>query len=417
MENNENKALCDEIKKPEKPKKPKRLPEPDRDVIDPDEYMALTDEEKRLWAPIPPKYEKISKIAIIGYIIAAASALIYLLAMIFPAFANFYTRYIGLAFRFILAKLSGILPFSLAECALILMPLILILIAVYVAKNRCRSWRTTGIAVLNILAVFSIFISSFCLTLGPGYRTDTLDKRLEIKLNDVSADDLYNSAIYLAEMANAERASVHFGDDDFSVMPYGIDEMNDILIADYDTFCEKYDVIDNFRSRLKPVMLSKAMSYTHITGVYSFFTGEANINVDFPDYTIPYTAAHELAHQRGIARENEANMVAFLVCINSSDAYVRYSAYVNMFEYVANALYSASPSMYAKAMAALDYQIRAEQVAYSQFFSQYAHSVTSKVSGAVNDTYLKSQGTEGQVSYGMVVDLTVAYLKNENKIN
>jgi hypothetical protein len=193
--------------------------------------------------------------------------------------------------------------------------------------------------------------------------------------------------------------------------------MNDHLIEAYDKFADEYGVVNNFKSRLKPVMLSKAMSYTHITGVYSFFTGEANINVDFPDYTIPFTAAHELAHQRGIARENEANMVAFLVCINSDDAYIRYSAYVNMYEYVTNALYSADNSLYVKAVGILDYRIRAEQVAYNQFFKQYAYSVSSKVSGAVNDTYLKSQGTEGRVSYGMVVDLTVAYLKDQGKIS
>ena len=71
----------------------------------------------------------------------------------------------------------------------------------------------------------------------------------------------------------------------------------------------------------------------------------------------------------------------------------------------------------AKAAGNLDYRIRAEHAAYNNFFKQYAHSVSSKVSGAVNDTYLKSQGTEGRVSYGMVVDLTVAYLKDEGKIN
>ena len=39
------------------------------------------------------------------------------------------------------------------------------------------------------------------------------------------------------------------------------------------------------------------------------------------------------------------------------------------------------------------------------------------MSGAVNNTFLVIQGTEGTRSYGMVVDLTVAHLKNEGKIN
>lgn len=387
------------------------------DVIDAKAYLELDTEEKKRWAPIPPKYERVSKIAIAGYICAAICGIIYLLAIISPAFASFFNKYIASFFRFVLAKITGILPFSLAECIILLSPLIVVLVSVYIAKKRCRSWKTTGIAIVNILSAFAIIFSSFCMTLGIGYRAHTLDKRLDIKTSPVYAEDLYNTAMYLSDMANKEMENLRFDEENFSVMPYGFDKMNDLLLDAYDKFSEQFNVVDNFDSRLKPVMLSKAMSYMHITGVYSFFTGEANLNVDFPDYTIPYTAAHELAHQRGIARENEANMIAFLVCINSDDAYIRYSGYLNMYEYVANALYSADRALYSKAAANLDFKIRTEQTAYNLFFKQYAHSVSSKVSSAVNDTYLKSQGTEGCISYGMVVDLTVAYLKSENKIN
>ena len=118
-------------------------------------------------------------------------------------------------------------------------------------------------------------------------------------------------------------------------------------------------------------MLSELMSYTHITGVYTFFTGEANINVAFPDYTIPYTAAHELAHQRGIAREDEANFVAFLVCNESDDPYIRYSAYLNLYEYVASSLYSADPELYFDVRYTIPLDIRREMAAYSDFFEKY----------------------------------------------
>lgn len=154
------------------------------------------------------------------------------------------------------------------------------------------------------------------------------------------------------------------------------------------------------------------MSYTHITGVYTFFTGESNINVAFPDYTIPFTAAHELAHQRGIARENEANFVAFLVCSSSEDDYVRYCAYLNMYEYVASALASADPSLYSQVYATLPTAVRAELDAYSRFYEKYRNSAASEVSGAVNNAVLIINGTEGTKSYGMVVDLAVAYYKD-----
>ena len=53
-----------------------------------------------------------------------------------------------------------------------------------------------------------------------------------------------------------------------------------------------------------------------------------------------------------------------------------------------------------------------EMAAYSVFFTKYANSTASTVTGAVNDTFLKLQGTEGTKSYGMVVDLAVAYFKD-----
>ena len=174
--------------------------------------------------------------------------------------------------------------------------------------------------------------------------------------------------------------------------------------------------INNFSSKVKPVILSEAMSYAHTTGIYTFFTGEANINVNFPDYTIPYTAAHELAHQRGIAREDEANLIAFLVSIESDDDYILYCAYLNMYEYIASALYKADKDLYKQAVSTLSADVRRELVAYNNFFKKYQESTASKVSNKVNDVYLKAQGTVGKKSYGMVVDLAVAYFKSENII-
>ena len=159
-------------------------------------------------------------------------------------------------------------------------------------------------------------------------------------------------------------------------------------------------------------MLSELMNYTHITGVYSYFTGEANIDIAFPDYTIPFTAAHELAHQRGIAREDEANFIAFLVCTESDDPYIRYSGYLYVYNYVASALYKTDYELYKSAYFSLPEDIRLEKIAYSKFFDKYRDSVASNVSETVNNTFLTIQGTAGTISYDMVTDLAVRYYYN-----
>ncbi|MBQ7397658.1 MAG: DUF3810 domain-containing protein, partial [Clostridia bacterium] len=228
------------------------------------------------------------------------------------------------------------------------------------------------------------------------------------------ADDLYETAELLREHINRETESILYTEEGFSHMPYSLETMNAKLNETYAAFCDDHDFISHVDGRVKPVLISEAMSYMHITGVYSFFTGEANLNVNFPDYTLPFTAAHEMAHQRGIAREDEANFIAFLVCISSDDAYIRYSGYLNMYEYVASSLYSADPELYFEARGQLPMTVRYEMSAYSKFFDKYRDSVAGEVSGTINDLYLKGNGTEGTRSYGLVVDLAVAYDKKQH---
>ena len=193
-------------------------------------------------------------------------------------------------------------------------------------------------------------------------------------------------------------------------MPYSLDEMQEKLMEAYDAAYEKYPFITRLHSKMKYVALSKPMTYTHISGVYSYYTGEANLNINFPDYTLPYTAAHEFAHQRGIAPEDEANFVAFLVCKDSEDVYIRYSVYQNMLEYLMSALASADGELYYELLYQLDNRVRGEISAFNRFFVPYRESKASEVSSAMNDAYLKAAGDkEGERSYGMVVDLAVAY--------
>lgn len=341
------------------------------------------------------------------------SGLLYLSFRIFPAFADLFNGTVSAVLRRVLAYLTNIFPFSVAETLLIASPFILGFLLYYGIRYRNKTLRDALLYCGSILSVLVLVLQIFVFAFAPGYYGQTIDKKLGIERKDVSAEELYETACILIEKINAENDAVLYLGDGFSLMPYGYSEMNSKLIEAYEVLSQKYGFIPSFYSRVKPVMLSEPMSYTHITGVYTFFTGEANINVNFPDYTIPYTAAHELAHQRGIAREDEANFVAFLVCLESEYTYIRYSGLVGMYEYVMSALYRADKELYAEARGLVEGSVLAEQRAYSLFFDKYRESTVGEVSGAVNDSYLQSQGTVGTASYGMVVDLTVAYFASE----
>ena len=362
--------------------------------------------------PSEPPKRRFPLFALIFYGIALLSGVLYLLFLVSERFADFFNRYISSVLRAALAHLTNFIPFSFAEFLLLLLPVLLFVIVRIGLRSYADSWKHVFIFCGSVLSVAALLLALFALGFAPAYRGTTLDKKLSLDRRDVSAEELYDTALELSRKINEESEAIAYSPaTDFSVMPYGYEDMNDRLLAAYDDICDEHAFIQRLNSRLKPVMLSKAMSYTHITGVYSFFTGEANINVDFPDYTIPYTAAHELSHQRGIAREDEANFMAFLVCIRSEDAYIRYSGYLNLYEYVASALYSASPTLYWEVYGTLPRSVTKEMAAYSDFFDQYRESVASEVSETVNNTFLTIQGTPGTKSYGMVVDLAVAYYR------
>lgn len=79
----------------------------------------------------------------------------------------------------------------------------------------------------------------------------------------------------------------------------------------------------------KPLIFSKVATWLDIRGVYIPYTGEATYNEAVQDSDLPFTIAHVKAHQRGYAREDEANFIAFVVCIKSPEPYIRYSGYLH----------------------------------------------------------------------------------------
>lgn len=356
--------------------------------------------------------ERLPRICLISFITTGVCGLLTLIFRLSPAFSDWFNRYISQAFRFVFAKLTSFLPFSFAEILLMLSPLILTALIVYAIKTHVQSWRSVGMYLLKVLSVVCVFAILFVTNFAAGYYGVTLSdaSKLDLDRKKVSAEELYITALHLIEDVKREEELVEFAEKDFSIMPYSISEMNQKLLDAYDNFCADHEFIAHFDSRVKPVILSEAMSYTHITGVYSYFSGEANINVNFPDYTIPYTAAHEMAHQRGIAREDEANFFAFLVCINSDDPYIRYSGYYEMLIHTGNRLYAEDPAMHAVLMATLSSRIRGELGAYRKFFQKYENSTLGNIAGSFNDAYLQGQGQkEGTKSYGLAANLAVQY--------
>ena len=344
--------------------------------------------------------------------VCGASLLIYLFSRILPAFAEWWTRYPSQFFRGVLAAVTNFIPFSVGEMVLFLLIPAAVLYVLVTNKYICEEdgkkyYRALRPLIIIVLVLATTFFGVF----GPCYFRHTLDKNLGLEKNKVTAEELKYTAEQVVKEINT--ISVKKDVTGATVCPYGYDDLVNEINTAFKNYCSKNEYISWFDSNPKLVSLSPVMTYTHISGVYSFFTGEANINFNYPDFVMPFTIAHEMSHQRGIAREDEANFVAFLVCMNSENEYVKYSGLFNMLEYLLSALNKADGNLYKEFVKeSITPDIRSELTAYSEFFKKYSDSTASQVVGSINNSYLESQGQQaGSASYGLVVDLAVAYYK------
>ncbi len=359
---------------------------------------------------------KKNKVIKLPFIIMSSFTMICIIIQIISvcseSFSDAFSLSVGAFCRTLLAYITGWIPFSFAEILVILIIPAFILAVIFIIRNSKNKRRLLSFS-LAVLTIPMYIYCTFVLTFATAYRGATLEEKLALERIQLSKDDLIYVTDILTPELNEYAEKVEFEESGFSVMPYSFDELNDKLNEAYKKASEKYKFISTLKSNVKSIILSEPMTYTHISGVYTFFTGEANVNVNYPDYVIPFTMAHEMAHQRGIAREDEANFVAFLVCLESDDDYILYSAYLNMLEYYFNPLYSADKDAYIAMRQKFNASVNRELSAYSDFFEKYRDTAVSEISDKVNDTYLQIQGQQsGRRSYGLVVELTYSYYKS-----
>jgi hypothetical protein len=154
---------------------------------------------------------------------------------------------------------------------------------------------------------------------------------------------------------------------------------------------------------------SRLLTWFGVSGIYSPFTGEPHVNTEMPRLAQPFTTCHEIAHQRGIAREDEANFVAWIVCNQSSEPYHRYSGNLLALSYALVAWYREHPELVRSEVRRMQPEVRKDLLLLWDFWDERRTTLT-EVANETNDLFLKGQGQElGSRSYGRMVDLLIAW--------
>ena len=345
---------------------------------------------------------------IISSVIFLISAITVFAARRSSAFAELVNGTVSQGFRRLMAAVGSISEHSIFQMIILASPLLLclvILLLVRAVRKGALLRRS-----LSLLSVAMLLWSGNALALGVGYNAVSLSEKLDITPVRVDADSLAYTLEVLVEEVNALSTEVSRDADGVAVTELSLDEISALICDSYDSLSLQYGLYEGFPSAAKPVSTLHLMSRLGLTGIYTYYTGEANVNVDYPTYDTVFTAAHEMSHQRGILRENEANFLAYLLCSTSDDTLLCYSAALNMTEYVGSALYRADRERYLDIMDGLTPLAKNDIAASRAVSAEYGGGLLGDISSFVNDLFLKSNGTPGTVSYGMVVELAVAYI-------
>ena len=276
---------------------------------------------------------------------------------------------------------------------------------------RGDRWRNLyRLLMLPVAAVLFVY-AGYSTLWGTYYYADDFLASSGFESREISVDELETVTRYFAARLNTYGQQVQRDEQGF----YTLDRY-DILNRSR----EIYRSTESLHPRLAgPAVSAKAiasshwLSYLDFTGFFFPFTGEACVNVDFPVSLFPSTVAHELAHQRGVAREQDANFVAVLAGLESGDLDYSYSACLLAYIHLGNALYSADYTRWEPIYKGLSKEVRLDMALNNAYWRQFETPVQT-VSNTVHEGLLQSYDQElGLKSYGACVDLLVCHYLNE----
>lgn len=332
-------------------------------------------------------------------------------------FAEFYSTKIYPLFAKIIGFITGISPFSIAEIILIVGVILLLLytLLMTIKSVKGKSIKFLKIYIINMSVVVSILYFLFVLFCGMNYYRYEFTAYSGLEIKKSSKQELMKLCESLIEDANRFRKNIKSDENGVAILDDNIYETSKRAQFSFNNVSNRYDVLKGNYSRPKPILFSKAMSYTQITGVFFPFTFESNVNVDIPSYQIPATMCHELVHLRGFMREDEANFLSYLACISSGYDDFAYSGTMLALTYSMNALYSEDYNEFVRLHKKYSKEVNLDIAYTSNYWKQFETKI-AEISHNVNDTYLKANNqVDGVRSYGRMVDLLLAMHRENNK--
>ena len=350
-----------------------------------------------------------------GYLTAGIFAAI---TWVLMQFGEKFTTLVDMVYPYVIRTLQNYLAqwTSIVEypvwqlLAVVLMVLILAsLVLVIALKRNLIQWLGW------VLAVFAAIFMLHTVVWGLSYHTGDLADDLRLNTSSYNLEELTEATEYYRDMANKlasqvkrdAKGNVDFAE--FEKLAETAGEGFRIL-----TYEKHYPVFAGSRLPVKKLGWADLYSSMGITGVTFGLTGEAAVNPQIPDVTLPFTMVHEMAHRMCIAKERDANFTGFLACSVHPDVEFQYSGYFMAYRYCYNALagvnHPSAAAAAARVKSGVSMMLQQDMDYYSYFFNSKKNDLATDFADTMNDTYLKTSGEESGIrSYGQVCDLLVSW--------
>ena len=308
------------------------------------------------------------------------------------------------------ARLWYRFPFSVVEWFYVIFILTVIVwvvvLVIWAVKGPDRGHRLYG-GILGLACLCLTAWGLYCVLWGVNYYADGFQEKSGVYARPVEVEELERVARDFAE--HLRELADQIPRDENGVFAVPREEIFAESTRIYDNISQEFPFLAREDRVPKKMVFSRLFSAMNFTGFYSPYTGESSLNVDSPACLLPANIAHELAHQRGIASEQECNFLAIAASTASDSVTYQYSGYLMGYIHLGNALYRADREKWEAVYSLLPDTVVADLRYHSAYWDQF-DSVVAEVSEKIYDTTLKTYGqADGIQSYGTVVDLLVAY--------
>lgn len=327
----------------------------------------------------------VSQLIALGGLIAFF--LLLLVIRMIPSAADFYVRYISSNYFMIWNFLFGWIPFSFYEIVLILLIVCAIIMLVRIFISLIRRRFLTSLSRFLLLIIVSVTCADcYFATASVSYGRSAVPVP---QYEDEVTRELIDSCFeYYLRDYNAIAETFDYDSDGLLIAPHSFEETNALLKTEFEKLDAKY--YNPYTGSVSRLLLSPVFSELHITGVTFAPIGDISVNAEMPAASLPHTMAHEIAHSKGVAREDDANLVGLYVCLMSEDPYLRYSAYTLAFSSLLEIYALTDYSAYVSGYFSLHESIRDEYAAVRAFWS--AHNTFARIGNWFNDLFLKANG-------------------------